>query len=169
MDTTTDADYLLDDHRRSYYLALFAFLAISTMLKTVQRYIRVPYTLVVFLVTAGCTMLFAITSKRIDFFYSSIGVQALTAFMPAFVVHTTQGINNYIFRRCHIEIIFFSLGTFGITLAVSTVFVTHKIADSAWPFRECLLFGLYMSCVERLPMSDALFDEGKRFLRLLLR
>ncbi|KAL3196978.1 hypothetical protein MRX96_014930 [Rhipicephalus microplus] len=134
MDMTTDADYLVYDHRRAYYLALFAFLAISTVLKIVQRHIRVPYTLVVFVVAAGCTTLFALTSKR--------------------------GINNYIFRRCHMEIMFFSLGTFGITLAVATVFVTHKIADSTWPFRECLLFGLYMSCVERLPMSDALFEEG---------
>ncbi|KAH7945676.1 hypothetical protein HPB49_013754 [Dermacentor silvarum] len=110
MDTTTDAD---DGHHRTYYLALFAFFAISTMLKTIQRHIRVPYTLVVFLVAAGCTALYAMTSKRIDFYYGSIGVQAITVFMPAFVVHTTQGINNYIFRRCHMEIVFFSLGTFG--------------------------------------------------------
>ncbi|KAL1424524.1 hypothetical protein MTO96_020073 [Rhipicephalus appendiculatus] len=158
---TTDEDYLVDGYHRAYYLALFAFLTISTMLKTIQRHIRVPYTLVVFLVAAGCTTLFAMTSKRVDFYYTSIGVQALTAFMPAFVVHTTQGINNYIFRRCHIEIIFFSLGTFGISLAMATVFVMHRIADSTWPFRECLLFGVYMSCIERLPMSDALFEEGR--------
>ncbi|KAH8022616.1 hypothetical protein HPB51_000916 [Rhipicephalus microplus] len=131
------------------------------MLKAIQRHIRIPYTLVVFLVAASCTTLFALTSKRVDFYYSSIGVQALTAFMPAFVVHTTQGINNYIFRRCHMEILLFSLGTFGISLAMATVFVTHRIADSTWPFRECLFFGLYMSCIERLPMSDALFEEGR--------
>ncbi|XP_075749275.1 sperm-specific sodium:proton exchanger-like [Rhipicephalus microplus] len=128
------------------------------MLKAIQRHVHIPYTLVVFLVAASCTTLFALTSKRVDFYYSSIGVQALTAFMPAFVVHTTQGINNYIFRRCHMEIIFFSLG---ISLAMATVFVTHRIADSTWPFRECLFFGLYMSCIERLPMSDALFEEGR--------
>ncbi|XP_075550223.1 sperm-specific sodium:proton exchanger-like [Dermacentor variabilis] len=130
------------------------------MLKTIQRHIRVPYTLVVFLVVTGFTTLFAMTSKT-DFFYGSIGVQAITVFMPAFVVRTTQGINNYIFRRCHIEIVIFSLGTFGITLALATLFVTHRIADSTWSFHECLLFGVYMSCIERQPMSDALFEEGR--------
>ncbi|KAH6930946.1 hypothetical protein HPB50_021060 [Hyalomma asiaticum] len=159
--TTDDEDYLVDDYHRIYYLALFAFLTISTMLKTIQRHIRVPYTLIVFVVAAGCTTLFAMTSRRIDFYYSSIGVQAITVFMPAFVVHTTQGINNYIFRRCHVEIVVFSLGTFGISLAMATMFVMHRIADSTWPFRECLLFGVYMCCVERLPMSDALFEEGR--------
>ncbi|XP_075549515.1 sperm-specific sodium:proton exchanger-like isoform X2 [Dermacentor variabilis] len=161
MDLTTDANYFVDNHHRTYYLALFAFFTMSTMLKTIQRHIRVPYTLVVFVVAAGCTTLYAMTSKRIDFYYGSIGVQAITVFMPAFVVHTTQGINNYIFRRCHIEITIFSLGTFGITLALATVFVTHRIADSTWPFRECLLFGVYMCLIERLPMSDALFEEGR--------
>ncbi|XP_072144445.1 sperm-specific sodium:proton exchanger-like [Dermacentor andersoni] len=130
------------------------------MLKTIQRHIRVPYTLVVFLVVTGFTTLFAMTSK-VDFFYGSIGVQAITVFMPAFVVRTTQGINNYIFRRCHIEIVIFSLGTFGITLALATMFVMHRIADSTWSFHECLLFGVYMSCIERQPMSDALFEEGR--------
>lgn len=41
-----------------------------------------------------------------------VGVQAVTVFIPAFVVHTTQGINSYICRRCHIEIMVFSIGTF---------------------------------------------------------
>ncbi|KAK8788106.1 hypothetical protein V5799_022118 [Amblyomma americanum] len=177
MTAHADHDVVKNDKHNNPYLALFAFLTImgngtvpsglrmaadKPVLKTLQRYIRIPYTLVVFLAATASIVVFSSTdtTKPTDFFFGSLGLQAIAVFMPAFVVHTTQGINSYIFRRCHIEIIIFCIGVFGITLAVSTLYVTNKIADDTWPFRESLLFSLYMSSVERLPMTDALFEEG---------
>ncbi|XP_070394038.1 uncharacterized protein [Dermacentor albipictus] len=57
-----------------------------------------------------------------------MGVQAIRAFLPAFVVLTTEGINNYIFRRCHVEITVFSIGTFSILNVSEVEWYTTKDA-----------------------------------------
>ncbi|XP_064472024.1 uncharacterized protein LOC135386181 isoform X2 [Ornithodoros turicata] len=145
------------------YLRFFAFLTIAVFLKTIQRQISIPYTVLVFLFVVSTWSTYLMLSARLhhDHDVRWLGVQAIIVFLPAFVVHTTQGINNYIFRRCHVEIIVFSIGTFSITLLMSTVYAMHRVSDGTWPFRECVFFGVFMSCVERLPMSDELFKEGR--------
>ncbi|XP_077485323.1 uncharacterized protein LOC144095467 [Amblyomma americanum] len=117
MTAHADHDVVKNDKHNNPYLALFAFLTIMAVLKTLQRYIRIPYTLVVFLAATASIVVFSSTdtTKPTDFFFGSLGLQAIAVFMPAFVVHTTQGINSYIFRRCHIEIIIFCIGVFGTT------------------------------------------------------
>ncbi|XP_077564822.1 sperm-specific sodium:proton exchanger-like [Haemaphysalis longicornis] len=146
-----------------YFLALFSVLTVAALLKTIQRHVRVPYTLVVFLISLAGSAAMSLLARnpQSQFYYKYIGVHAIVIFMPAFVVHTTQGINNYIFRRCHIEIMVFCMGTFGITLFIAYVFVDARIADGSWSFRDIFMFGVYMSCVERLPMTDELFEEGR--------
>lgn len=86
----------------------------SALLKTIQRQIRIPYTVVVFLLIVTTSSGYDLLTSReqADYALKAVGAQAITAFVPAFVVHTTQGINNYIFRRCRIEIMVFSVGTF---------------------------------------------------------
>ncbi|XP_054926248.1 sperm-specific sodium:proton exchanger-like isoform X2 [Dermacentor andersoni] len=82
--------------------------------KAFQKQLRVPYMSWVFLLTTVLLCLMSMTGplRRSSGLEAAVGVQAIRAFLPAFVVHTTQGINNYIFRRCHVEIMVFSVGTF---------------------------------------------------------
>ncbi|XP_054926218.1 uncharacterized protein [Dermacentor andersoni] len=121
----------------------------------------------VFLLTTVLLCLMSTTGplRRSSGLEAAVGVQAIRAFLPAFVVHTTQGINNYIFRRCHVEIMVFSVGTFTITIVMASVYALHKVSDGTWSIRDCVFFGLFMCSVERVPLSSVIFEEGAGYLK----
>ncbi|XP_070394150.1 uncharacterized protein [Dermacentor albipictus] len=146
---------------RTDYLKFIVFLMIACFLKAFQKQLRVPYMSWVFLLTTVLLCLMSMTGplRRSSGLESAVGVQAIRAFLAAFVVYTTQGINNYIFRRCHIEIMVFSVGTFTITVVMASVYAFHKVSDGSWSVRECVFFGLFMCSVERVPLSSVIFDE----------
>ncbi|XP_077485276.1 uncharacterized protein LOC144095396 [Amblyomma americanum] len=129
--------------------------------KAFQRQLRVPYMSWVLLLTTLllCFMSSSGTLRRSGGLIAVVGVQAIRAFVPAFVVHTTQGINNYIFRRCHVEIMVFSIGTFSMTIVMASVYALRKVSDGTWSVRECVFFGLFMCSVERVPLSGIIFEE----------
>nr|XP_054926220.1 uncharacterized protein LOC126530340 [Dermacentor andersoni] len=111
---------------RTDYLKFTVFLIMACFFKAFQKQLRVPYMSWVFLLTTVLLCLMSMTGplRRSSGLVTGIGVQAIRAFLPAFVVHTTQGINNYIFRRCHVEIMVFSVGAFstfytGVRAAIS--------------------------------------------------
>ncbi|KAH6931565.1 hypothetical protein HPB50_025262 [Hyalomma asiaticum] len=131
--------------------------------KAFQRQLRVPYMSWVYLLTTLLLCLMSLTGplRRSSGTVTAVGVQAIRAFLPVFVVHTTQGINNYIFRRCHVEIMVFSIGTFSMTIVMASVYALRKVSDGTWSVRECVFFGLFMCSVERVPLSSIIFDEGR--------
>ncbi|KAL1479248.1 hypothetical protein MTO96_052005 [Rhipicephalus appendiculatus] len=88
-----------------------------------------------------------------------VGVQAIRAFVPVFVVHTTQGINNYIFRRCHVEIMVFSIETFGMTIVMASVYALRKVSDGTWSVRSASFSASSCAPVGRVPLSSIIFDE----------
>ncbi|XP_077564299.1 sperm-specific sodium:proton exchanger-like [Haemaphysalis longicornis] len=127
--------------------------------KSCQRQLRIPYMSWVFVLT---TLVLSTTSKnQTRILESAIGLQAIRLFVPAFVVHTTQGINNYIFRRCQVEIMVFSVGTFGLTIIMAFVYALRKVSDGTWSLKECVFFGLFMCSVERVPLSSIIFEEAR--------
>ncbi|XP_072144420.1 sperm-specific sodium:proton exchanger-like [Dermacentor andersoni] len=148
---------------RTDYLKFTVFLIMACFFKAFQKQLRVPYMSWVFLLTTVLLCLMSMTGplRRSSGLVTGIGVQAIRAFLPAFVVHTTQGINNYIFRRCHVEIMVFSVGTFTITIVMASVYALHKVSDGTWSIRDCVFFGLFMCSVERVPLSSVIFDEGR--------
>ncbi|KAL3251108.1 hypothetical protein MRX96_055250 [Rhipicephalus microplus] len=129
--------------------------------KAFQRQLRVPYMSWVYLLTTLLLCLMSLTGplRRNSGTVAAVGVQAIRAFVPVFVVHTTQGINNYIFRRCHVEIMVFSIGTFSMTAVMASAYALRKVSDGTWSVRECVFFGLFMCSVERVPLSSVIFDE----------
>ncbi|XP_064472111.1 uncharacterized protein LOC135386228 [Ornithodoros turicata] len=160
-DASAGGDFLED------YLGFFAFLFVAACLKTIQRQIRIPYTTVVYILTTVliCSLVMMKGAGERTFKVSTgvvglVGTQAIRIFVPAFVVHSTQGINSYIFRRCRFEIMVFSIGTFSISAGMAYLYA-RKIADDTWKTNECIFFGLFLCCVERMPLSDVLFDEGR--------
>lgn len=155
-----------EDEEQDYredYLRFIIFLMIACFFKAFQRQLRVPYMSWVLLITTLllCTMSKTGALRRSGSLINVVGVQAIRAFVPAFVVHTTQGINNYIFRRCHVEIMVFSIGTFSMTIVMASVYALRKVSDGTWTARECVFFGLFMCSVERVPLSGIIFEEGR--------
>ncbi|KAH7945464.1 hypothetical protein HPB49_011166 [Dermacentor silvarum] len=148
---------------RTDYLKFTVFLMIACFFKAFQKQLRVPYMSWLFLLATLALCLMSLTGplRRSSGLVAKIGIQAIRAFLPAFVVHTTQGINNYIFRRCHVEIMVFSIGTFTMTVVMASVYALHKVSDGSWSVRECVLFGLFMCSVERAPLSSVIFVEGR--------
>ncbi|CAN7937778.1 unnamed protein product, partial [Ixodes hexagonus] len=133
-------------------------------LKAFQRQIRVPYTMLVFVVTL--LLVLPLVHVRKSFRMASglvgmVGTHAIKVFVPAFVVHATQGINNYIFRRCYLEIMVFSIGTFSATVIMAYAYAAKRVADETWDFRECFIYAIFMCSVERMPLSALLFEEGR--------
>ncbi|XP_064470464.1 uncharacterized protein LOC135385200 isoform X2 [Ornithodoros turicata] len=156
--SSRDGDYVGD------YFKFFVFLLVAACLKTIQRQIRIPYTTVVYILTTALISSMVKTSGETitmsKGFLGAVGSQAIKVFVPAFVVHTTQGINSYIFRRCHLEIIVFSIGTFSMTAVMTYLYASKRIAEN-WAWRETFFFALFLCSVERMPLSDVLFDEGR--------
>ncbi|XP_065285634.1 sperm-specific sodium:proton exchanger-like [Dermacentor albipictus] len=160
---SSDSEQDEESDYRADYLKFTIFLLLACFLKAFQRPLRVPYMSWLFLLTTVLLCLMSLTGslRRSSGLVAGVGVQAIRAFLPAFVVHTTQGINNYIFRRCHVEIMVFSVGTFSLTIVMASVYAFHRVADGTWSPRECVFFGLFMCSVERVPLSNIIFDEGR--------
>ncbi|KAH9368831.1 hypothetical protein HPB48_004330 [Haemaphysalis longicornis] len=83
----------------------------------------------------------------------------LMVFVPAATVYTTQGINHFIVRRCHREIVVFSVFTLFISTGVSALYA-YTFLDTT-EINYSLLFGILLCSNERLPIADALFEEGR--------
>ncbi|CAN7981238.1 unnamed protein product, partial [Ixodes pacificus] len=146
------------------YLNYIGFLFIAGCLKAFQQQIRVPYTTLVFLLTllAVSPLVHARKSFRMaSGLVGNVGMHAIKVFVPAFVVHATQGINNYIFRRCYLEIMVFCIGTFSATAILAYAYAAKQVADETWDIRQSLFFAIFMCCVERMPLSALLFEEGR--------
>ncbi|XP_049524957.1 uncharacterized protein LOC119456640 [Dermacentor silvarum] len=160
---STDTEQDQESDYRVDYLKFTIFLLLACFLKAFQRPLRVPYLGWLFLLATLALCLMSLTGplRRSSGLVIKIGIQAIRAFLPAFVVHTTQGINNYIFRRCHVEIMVFSIGTFSLTIVMASVYAFHRVSDITWSVRECVFFGLFMCSVERVPLSNVIFDEGR--------
>ncbi|KAL1479243.1 hypothetical protein MTO96_052008, partial [Rhipicephalus appendiculatus] len=158
-----DAEEDEEHDYRADYLKFTVFLLMTCFFKAFQRQLRVPYMSWVYLLTTLLLCLMSLTGplRRNSGMVAVVGVQAIRAFVPVFVVHTTQGINNYIFRRCHVEIMVFSIGTFSMTIVMASVYALRKVSDGTWSVRECVFFGLFMCSVERVPLSSIIFDEGR--------
>ncbi|KAG0419689.1 hypothetical protein HPB47_003935 [Ixodes persulcatus] len=83
----------------------------------------------------------------------------LMTFVPAATVYATLGINHFIFRRCHKEIVVFSVGTLGISTLVCALYAFIFMGTNT--LKNSLIFGILLCSNERFPMADKLFEEGR--------
>ncbi|XP_075749258.1 uncharacterized protein LOC142814402 [Rhipicephalus microplus] len=144
------------------YLVICAVLITAVALKKLQRRIRFPYTVFMFIAGFGFSYQDAENEKSLDslsVWLRNIKFHVLMVFVPAATVYATQGINHFIFRRCHREITVFSVGTLGISTVVSALYAYTFLGTKG--INNCLLFGILLCSSERLPIADELLEEGR--------
>ncbi|KAL1479245.1 hypothetical protein MTO96_052010 [Rhipicephalus appendiculatus] len=141
------------------YLVICAVVIAAVGLKRVQRQIHVPYT--VFMLLAGVWFSYQDlqTPGSLSTWLRNIKFQVLMVFVPAATVYATQGINHFIFRRCHREILVFAVGTLVISTVVSALYAYSFLGPMN--INDCLLFGILLCSNERLPIADELFEQGR--------
>ncbi|XP_065302030.1 sperm-specific sodium:proton exchanger-like [Dermacentor albipictus] len=144
------------------YLVICAVLITAVVLKKLQRRIHFPYTVFMFIAGFGFSYQDAENERRLDslsMWLRNIKFHVLMVFVPAATVYATQGINHFIFRRCHREITVFSVGTLGISTVVSALYAYTFLGTKG--INNCLLFGILLCSCERLPIADQLLEEGR--------
>ncbi|KAH7946321.1 hypothetical protein HPB49_023200 [Dermacentor silvarum] len=144
------------------YLVICAVLITAVILKKLQRRIHFPYTVFMFIAGFGFSYQDAENEKSLDslsMWLRNIKFHVLMVFVPAATVYATQGINHFIFRRCHREITVFSVGTLGISTVVSALYAYTFLGTKG--IKNCLLFGILLCSCERLPIADQLLEEGR--------
>ncbi|KAH6931562.1 hypothetical protein HPB50_025259 [Hyalomma asiaticum] len=143
------------------YLVICAVIITAVALKRAQRQIHVPYT--VFMLVAGVWFSYQDLETQgigtLSTWLRNIKFHVLMVFVPAATVYATQGINHFIFRRCHREILVFAVGTLAISTVVSALYAYSFLGPMN--INDCLLFGILLCSNERLPMADELFEEGR--------
>lgn len=143
------------------YLIICAVLVTAVVLKKVQRRIHFPYTL--FMFSAGIGFAYRDwlhhSLNTLSTWLRNIKFHVLMVFVPAATVYATQGINHFIFRRCHREITVFSVGTLAISTVVSALYA-YTFLDTK-SINNSLLFGILLCSCERLPIADQLLEEGR--------
>ncbi|XP_075550297.1 sperm-specific sodium:proton exchanger-like [Dermacentor variabilis] len=143
------------------YLVICAVIIAAVLLKRAQRQIHVPYT--VFMLLAGVWFSYQDLQTQgigsLSNWLRNIKFHVLMVFVPAATVYATQGINHFIFRRCHREILVFAVGTLVISTAVSALYAYSFLGPMN--INDCLLFGILLCSNERLPIADELFEEGR--------
>ncbi|XP_064471650.1 sperm-specific sodium:proton exchanger-like isoform X2 [Ornithodoros turicata] len=142
-------------------VVLSIILMIAVFLKKVQPTIHVPYTL--FLFVAGVGMSYRDMSQKNRVCngqwirHSKFNI--LVMFIPAAAVYATQGVNHFIFRRCHKEIVVFAVGTLGISTVVCALYGYSYINNGS--LKSSLIFAILLCSNERLLIADHLFQEGR--------
>ncbi|KAM7314172.1 sodium/hydrogen exchanger 7-like [Ixodes scapularis] len=130
-------------------------------MKKVQRSIRFPYTVFIFIVGLGISFNDVGLKRQgtLSAWFHNINFHILMTFVPAATVYATQGINHIILRRCAKETMVFSVGTLGMSTAVSALYAFSFLETKN--VRNSVLFGILLCTVERVPVADELFKEGR--------
>ncbi|XP_077564293.1 uncharacterized protein LOC144179724 [Haemaphysalis longicornis] len=154
--------YLKDDKGAGTdYLIVCAVIITAVVLKKAQRRIHLPYTVFMFIAGIGLSYQDVDNAGHasVSSWLRNVKFHMLMVFVPAATVYTTQGINHFIVRRCHREIVVFSVFTLFISTGVSALYA-YTFLDTT-EINYSLLFGILLCSNERLPIADALFEEGR--------
>ncbi|XP_040076945.1 sodium/hydrogen exchanger 7-like [Ixodes scapularis] len=150
-----------DDTAVVDYLTVILVIVVAVSLKKVQRSVHLPYT--VFMFIAGLSISYRDTGSKghgsLSVWLRGTKFHVLMTFVPAATVYATLGINHFIFRRCHKEIVVFSVGTLGISTLVCALYAFIFMGTNT--LKNSLIFGILLCSNERFPMADKLFEEGR--------
>ncbi|KAL1467016.1 hypothetical protein MTO96_005882 [Rhipicephalus appendiculatus] len=145
---------------------MFAFIviALSGVLKLLEKSFHLPHTLVLFVLTTlgsyGYTFTADFTRIATDATHSFSESELLVVFLPALAFHATHGINFYVFRRCLVEILIFAVGT---TVINTYIMMEYNMAIMRNNFGRlwCFILGALQTCTERVSVADSLLNKGK--------
>ncbi|XP_075539750.1 sperm-specific sodium:proton exchanger-like [Dermacentor variabilis] len=142
----------------------FTIIALSGILKLLERSFHLPHTLVLFVLTTlgsyGYTFTADFTRIATDATNSFSESELLVVFLPALAFHATHGINFYVFRRCLVEILLFAVGT---TVINTYIMMEYNMAIMRNKFGRlwCFILGALQTCTERVSVADSLLNKGK--------
>ncbi|XP_049520799.1 uncharacterized protein LOC125944404 [Dermacentor silvarum] len=157
---------LFSRERQVAIQCMFAFsvIALSGVLKLLERSFHLPHTLVLFVLTTlgsyGYTFTADFTRIATDATHSFSESELLVVFLPALAFHATHGINFYVFRRCLVEILLFAVGT---TMINTYIMMEYNMAVMRNKFGRlwCFILGALQTCTERVSVADSLLNKGK--------